>query len=353
MAFGDCEKELLREFHIYDQYVDVVSVFEALLTDVSPLRQTVRHFERYPSVHQTDGRQLTPDFTVLFDDETGLVGEIGRVARNTESLDDCCDQLLSYDGLEALPDGEGGLVAVRHVDVLFLTPFTDGVKVARRILEDCLNDPDHRYSPARSPCVVQYALEDSILNTRYVFERVPHPENGAPREDTRLADDQGRTLGIGSWLIEDNVKVSPELFERVKVGRAFMNDPIDRLYMAVHLWSQVLPTLASPDQKRPARLNVSEGQLAAELRERHGIGRTIDVRAAMELLETARLAESTSVTGDWVVAWEQPRGAADSHDLARLLAQKVCNPPRSGPIERLGTRRTEEPPPAQQLRLDT
>lgn len=215
-----------------------------------------------------------------------------------------------------------------------------------------MSSTEHPYSPSHPPCVVQYALEDSIMETRYVFERIPHPDNGTPRENSRPTDESGKTLGIGSWLTEGNVKVRPEHFERVKVARAFVNDPTDRLYLAVHLWAQVLPTLITPDQKRPARIDVSEAQLVEELRDRHGVGRLTDVRPAMELLETARLAERTSAAGDWLVAWEQPRGTADSHDLARLLAQKACNPPGSGPVERLATRRTEDPPPVEQLRLD-
>lgn len=352
MLPAENEQDLLRDFQLYDQYVDVVCVFEALFTRVSELPGTVVHFERYPTVRTSDGRGVTPDFTVLFNDGRGLVGEIGRVALEEESAEACCHQLLSYDHVEGLPDGTGAVVPVEQVDVMFLTPFTDGSQVARRIL-DRMKDDGHPYSPSHPPCIVQYALEDDLSNTRYVFELIPYPDNGTPREHSRPVDERGRIIGIGSWLTESNIKVRPEHFEAVKVERAFMNDPINPLYMAVHLWTQVFPELAAGDEKRPARIDVSEGDLAELLRDRYGLGRVADVHAAMSLLERAKFAQTRDFEGGWTVAWEQPRSSADSHNLASDLAERVCNPPTAGPLGRLGVRESDPPPGGEQLRLST
>lgn len=78
---GECVERLLYGFTTYDRAVDVVSAFEmAFTSSLTGVPETVRHFERFPRVPDEDGTILTPDFSVVFDDGGGLVGEIARIA---------------------------------------------------------------------------------------------------------------------------------------------------------------------------------------------------------------------------------------------------------------------------------
>lgn len=85
--------QLLEEFKVYDQAVDVVSCYHWLFTAVAEMAETVRHFDRYPRVPVDAAKTVTPDFTVVFTDGTGLAGEIARIALRDESVDSVCSQL--------------------------------------------------------------------------------------------------------------------------------------------------------------------------------------------------------------------------------------------------------------------
>lgn len=88
-AAAAAERGLLRGFDVYDQAVDVVSAFEWLHTETAAVPDTVRHFDRYPSLTAPDGKGATPDFTVLFHQGAALVGEIARFSLPTKASTAC------------------------------------------------------------------------------------------------------------------------------------------------------------------------------------------------------------------------------------------------------------------------
>lgn len=204
------ERALLEGFDVYDRAVDVVSVFEWLHSDPRvDASGPVLHFERYPSIAASDGKQATPDFTILFADGTAVAGEVARFALPEESVDKLCAQLGRYDSLTAVPDARGRLQPA-DVDVMYLVEMRLGMSAVQRVLKERLADPGHPYSPARPPVVVQYAREAD----RYIFQRIPAPENGALR-------DSGRSPSVGTFLSTDGLAVPPDRFAAVKAARAF------------------------------------------------------------------------------------------------------------------------------------
>lgn len=321
----ECVDRLLRAFRTYDRAVDVVSAFEMVFTESnSEVPSTVDHFERFPSIPVGSGTR-TPDFTTVFEDGTGLVGEVARIARVEESVDGLCDQILAYDQLQQL-SGSGGLVDVNQIDVVLLVPLDIGPAAAIQILERRLLNPDHPYKPASPPCIVQFGFDEG----RYLFQRIQHSLNGLPR-------DNARPDGLGRWFGENgDFRAKPERFAHIKAARAFVNDGIEELYLAVHLWAKTFATQAgSTSDERPVVLTVNPEQAANDLRQTHGRVRADDIRRALALLEHAKLAEPDG-TGSWRVGWEELHGKES--DLARLLAERICTPPRSGPLARVRRR---------------
>jgi hypothetical protein len=329
-----CVERLLHDFRTYDRTVDVVSSFEMVFTESqTDIPATVEHFERFPAI-RVDGRSITPDFSVLFNDGSGFVGEIARIALADESVDSLCDQILTYDDLSQLPTAEG-TKDVEYVDVLLLVPLAVGPATAIRVLEQRLDNAEHSYKPGTAPCVVQFAFDEG----RYLFQRLPHSLNGMPR-------DGDRPDGLGRWFAENgDFRARPERIAHIKAARAFVNDEIEPLYLAVHLWAKTLATEAGGSTSdRPVVLTVRAGETAEALRRRHGRVRTQDVRRALELLERAKLAE-TAGDDTWQVGWEELRGT--TADLAATLAERICRPPMTGPLARMRkreavTRREEE-----------
>lgn len=322
MADQDCLEGLLSSFKVYDRAVDVVSAFEMLFTaSQTELPETVRHFERFPSIPQEDNSDLTPDFSVLFSDGGGLVGEIARFGLPEQSVDSLCRQIGKYDGIGTLPDGTN-LTGVDFLDVLLLVPQELGPAAVKRIVEDRAENAEHWYSPQQMPCIVQFGYDEG----KYTLQRLLHPKNGMPRDD-------GRADGLSQWF-PNGINIRPELFKEIKAARSFVNDPVDRLYLATHLWAKTFPTeIGEPVGSGPVRLEVDAGELATTLRERHGHVRKADIEAALGLLKTGRLAQRASET-KWVIAYESLKGRGEK-ELHANLAERVCKPPTRGPIDRL------------------
>lgn len=333
---GECVERLLLGFTTYDRAVDVVSAFEMAFTSSrTGVPETVNHFERFPRVPDPGGRILTPDFSVVFDDGGGLVSEIARIALHENSVDSLCRQIAKYDSLTQLP-GPEGLVDVAFVDVLVLVPQSVGVAAVKRIVVERYAATAHWYKPSTPPCVVQFAFDED----RYIFQRLLEPSNGVLREGDR--ED-----GLGRWFEENgDFKARPSRFSDIKAARAFMNDPVDVLYLATHLWAKTFPTMAA-DSRRPVRLELEAADVAAELRDKYGRVRSGDVERALDLLKTAKLADRTPE--GWVVAWEELRVTGE-RDLANTLATRSCRPPGRGALAKLeaaerASATAPEPPP--------
>ena len=305
----------------------------------SELPGTVQHFERFPRIPVTDRDPLTPDFTVVFNDGGGMAGEIARIARPDESVDDLCSQIARYDELRRLPGGPIGLVDVSHTDVLLLVPLDVGPAAVRRIIVERYLNPDHSYSPVTPPCIVQFGYDEG----RYILQRLPDVRNGMPR-------DGDRPDGMAHWFTRNgDFRATPSRFADIKAARAFMNDPLDALYLATHLWAKTFATdVGASGGARPVRVTVRASELAAELREQHGGVRSRDVERALELLTSAKLAARTA--DGWLVAWEELRTPGE-RDLPHIIATRACRPPAKGALARLeaaerAAAAAPEPPPS-------
>jgi hypothetical protein len=309
---------LLRDYRIYDEAVDIVSAFEGLFTQSASLPATVRHFERYPRIKRPDSDDLAPDFTVVFNDGAGIAGEVSRLSLRDESLDTLAQQVGNYDRITELPVGKGGTAQVTHTDVLLLIKADVAVQAFTR-LRAAANDPDHPYNPSRLPCIVQFSLVDN----KYVFIRHADPDNPRLRENSRPRDDKDRTIAIGAWMEESSVSVPDTLFIRPKVARAFMNDPLDPLYLASHLWQREIAEMAGAARGGTRiRVELSEAEVARLLRTRYGTGRKAEVGHAMKLLERAGLAERIDHNDRWAVAFHQlARGR--STEVHRVIAKRA------------------------------
>lgn len=303
------EKRLLDAYVTYDEHVDVVSSFEWIFTERSQagMSTTVAHFERYPKITNADGKDLTPDFTVLFTDRTAIIGEIAQFALPDESVDSLCSQLAQYAEITHVPDGSGSSTQARHVDVMYLVPMRLGNTAYGRIIEDRYLDADHEFHPQRPPCIVQYAREES----GYTLQRLRAEHNG-----TLFAGD--RQPDIQTWLDRD-FKPSLRAVTRFKISRPFINDPIPPLYLAMFLWTKVWPSqygVASKD------IRVTPEEAAEYLRERYGHARVKDVKRALELLDKAGLAADQR-DGSWLVSRSRLNTKNGERDVARIIAGRA------------------------------
>jgi len=309
-VFGStAEGELIAAFERYDQYVDVVSAFEWLFTstEVANVPGTVAHFERFPRVAH-GGRSLTPDFTVLFHNGTGIATEIASIATHDNSVEKVCSQIANYDRLKSLPGPNGSTRPVAQVSVLLLVPAHVGNSAVVRVHVDRRLSPSHPYKPAQPPCVVQFSRDAE----KYTFQRNQHASNGAFAA--------GNPDHLAKYLDRD-LNLKAKQWGPIKVQRAFMNDAIPPLYLATHLWLKTLPTAFGGGSQA---ITTSATDLTRQIQQEYGTGRSKEIWRALELLEQAGLA-SSGESGAWTVR-HALLGKKGQREVVRIIAQRAGNP---------------------------
>ncbi|MGF0316530.1 hypothetical protein [Nocardia fluminea] len=299
--------------------MDIVSIYHWLFTETD-LAPTVRHFERYPRIQAPDGNQATPDFSVIFNDGSGIVGEIANLALHENSIEKLCKQLGRYDTLTQLPGGENRLCHANPVDVMYLSPMETAADAVKRIMINRYADPEHPYKPGRKPVVVQFTR----TSDDYLLQFWPNPE---------VVGQLYRGSRDPNYATYDStLKIQPNRFRANKVQFAFMNDTVAPLYMATRLWVSVFPT------KYPVLIDeefeTTTAEIVAALREYYGMGKADDVRAAMSVLSAGALATPMGDRGNrWVVKRRKLRDK-DKKDVHRIIVDRLGNNPDDSPRSR-------------------
>lgn len=303
-------QRLDRRYGEYDEVVEIVSAAEVWFTE-SSIASTVRHFERYPTVAHPDGNPATPDFTVLFNDDTAIVGEIARLSLEGGSFESLWRQLDRYATLTEIPAGGGTFVSVDSVDVIAF------------ILQDAANRVcdliDVKRQGGGPPHISVFSF-GRRLDGGYDFNRLSRANNPRPRGHER-------DPSLEAWLADeknaDTLSGRPDRWGIIKARARFCNDPMSELYLATVLWSQVIAEMAGGKRD----LKATPEEIASELRTRFGCGKVTEVLGALRLLKAARLAAEAE--DHWVIPF-QPLGSP-RENVKDVLLRRLESPPR-GPV---------------------
>lgn len=191
------------------------------------------------------------------------------------------------------------------------------------------------YKPSRLPVIVQYARNGG----KYTFQRLPDPSNGRVRDD-------GREKSVGAFVTKDGLAVGAGKFAHVKAAKVFVNDQMDPLYLATHLWSKAFPTLFGRPTEQA--LTGTEAQVAELLREQYQHGKAKDVRHALALLDRAGLAAQGEAKGEWKIPWRQ-LNTSKGRDLHQTIAARAAG--TSTPARAIPARHPPAPS-TEQMTLD-
>lgn len=335
---------LRREFTNYDRRVDIISAIEVWFTTVTEMVDTVAHFERYPKITHFDSNDATPDFTVLFRDGTGYIGELADISLQNESIESLLAQVGRYDGLTHLPAGGQTVAPVTEIDHLLFVRQADAPAINLRC-RTVLGDPEMPHTLQHPLVVLGWSFDPD--SSKYAFVRNAQDGNPRPRGHARPSSLE---TWMGAPMSLDSLSGLARRFAPIKGARRLMNDPIPRIYLAVLLWNDIFPHLSGGE----AEIHVEAAELARDCRERWGRVLAKDVRGALDLLAQAKLAEQTEQDG-WVVAHRPLTERRD--DVVEQILQRIVRPP-AGPVtareraERQQRRRAEAERAADQERLD-
>lgn len=252
-AFDECVSTLLAEFSTYDQMVDVVSCLESFFNHV--YREQLTYFDRFPLIRNPE---LTPDITVLFNNNYGLTIELKRTfPLNDEGFLDDVRQLKSYDRELTLRAGEDGETEVPDImDIVIIIQSDNANEIFKRFTRVC-EENGIRFE--NNLIFMEFYYDSSGTISRYVLKKWAGP-NRAFRDDL---GEEGLESILGTQA--RSIRVRPEHFIEFNITRVFMNDQPPPIYMAVILWVKVLINFLSEDQREALRLGGPSKRLVLDI----------------------------------------------------------------------------------------
>lgn len=295
---GDQRIELLKEFTVYDTAVDIVSAWEATMNYAFANEFSNFYFDRFPSI-DTDGKNVTPDFTVFINEEYGFVGEIKRTFPDKKkAILSTLEQIQSYDDQLRLQNNQGEYIKPRKYDIVVIIEGSSAPQIGTRLQQIIAEDEEIEFD--NYPVLLRYTFNQDALMSRYEFQRVTELEYGF--QDNHL--DAENTLGhlVGKEGNYNTLEGWPEHFKKFKVQKPLCNDPPPGPYLATVLWHKIFPDyltdkqvkqFQATDGSKKLPINVTVDGLTDKVNEymHDGHVRRIWIRRTLDFLSGADLVE--------------------------------------------------------------
>jgi hypothetical protein len=230
--------------------------------------------------------ELKPDFSMLFDNDYGIVGEIARSIDSSEDvLASKAAQLKRYDSdLQFKADGSGRTVQPKIHDILLLLHSDYSNKGAIALNDFWERNKDMR--PRNNVVVMEYNFSTGDAQCKYLFKKLLYEKNGVFRDETLPVHLQlERKLGVEAAPL----KLAPKHFVSCKAVNIFCNDKPPTIYLATRLWDRIFPTLLTEEQMRVWRKGSSTK-----------VQRIATTSRDLELLLTQQVLPGCTIRKDWI-----------------------------------------------------
>jgi len=343
--YEDCYEKELNHFNTYDQYVDVVSCWEAFLEKSYSPYFDEYFFDRYPSLPiEEKENSLTPDFTVFFNEEYGLLFEMKRTfPQNKEAFDKELNQLEKYTHPLPFKSSGGSRITPSVHDVVLLVSSSKSFTIAKKI-NNRINNKEIELDT--NLILLEYMYSEHDKTSGYQFRRVPMLEKNF--QDSELPDEKRLSQKMEMKENEgyENIFIEPCDFVDKKVTGVLCNDKPPALYLVCYLWDKVFYNYLDKKQKeRWSRKNprntfeieIDLDNLQGELNNDYipnGFIRMNWLKNAFKYLETATLAEKQE-SKVYKIKYrnlkrkrnkfrESKSEKTDFADLSRVLAEWYC-----------------------------
>lgn len=293
----ECIEEHLTRFQVYDKAVDIVSCWEAYLTNIYGSKFENFYFDRFPSLDDGE-RELTPDFTAYFTGEYGIIGEIKRTFPNGDSaIRSELEQISAYDQELALQTDGGDYVTPEVCDILILIEGSSAPQIGLRI-QRIIDDGDENFNA--KPILLRYQYNQDALRSRYEFQRVTQLQYEFKDDRLDIENTLYNTIGEGGDY--ETLSCYPQHFKSNKVQKPLCNDTPPGPYLATFLWHKIFPEYLTEEQyekwqgsngqtKLPVMVSVSGVTEKVNSYMHDGRVRKSWVRQSLEFLNKAELAE--------------------------------------------------------------
>jgi len=226
----------------YDQYVDVVSCWEAFFDYTYKNEYETFFFDRFPKITLPDGNSLTPDFTVYFTKEYAMIFEISRTfPRGGMKLRKEMNQLFAYDKGIPVYNGKNH-INVNNYDIILLLSGIDSFEIANRIknyVEEGNKAFNHEF------IMLEYNSNFMDRSPCYYFRKIPIIESS-------FTDFFPDTLDLSKQIDKNlgSLKVKIEYMKEYKINGVLCNDCPPPAYLAGFLWHKIFYRYLNIEDKK-------------------------------------------------------------------------------------------------------
>lgn len=299
---GDCQRKYRRAFQVYDQAVDIISCWQSFTKYSYSEYFEDYYFDRFPTISQPEGDNLTPDFSIYFDSSYGIIGEIKRTfPDDDQAFRNTLQQLVKYDNDLPLQTSSGDERVPECCDVLLLLSGSDAPQIGTRI-QDFKEQGEITFES--NLVVLRYQYNTTADLSRYEFQRVPVVPDDFQDSVTAVSDEETLEYTMGEEGQYQTMKSYPKHFAPTKVKKPICNDEPPAVYLATILWHKIFPNYLSDSEYRewregtaqkiiPIQTSVSEITRKFNQYLMNGTVRETWVRDSLEFLNIANLARDT------------------------------------------------------------
>jgi hypothetical protein len=227
-------------YSTYDQYVDVVSCWEAFLGFSYRGRYESFFFDRFPKIPM-QGKELTPDFTAFFTEEYAMIFEISRTfPMSDEGLSKEMNQLLRYD-FDILVFNGKRHVEVDSYDIVLLLGSLDSFEIAHRIVQ-YLERKEIKFN--HNFIIMEYNSNFLDSHPYYYFRKIPSV-------NSTFTDFFPEGVSIFRQVDEDfkSIRVKIDDMKEYKINGVLCNDDPPPAYLAGYIWHKILYEYTSEEQR--------------------------------------------------------------------------------------------------------
>jgi hypothetical protein len=209
------------------------------------------YFDRFPN---TLPNRLTPDFTVLFNENYGLIFEVKRTfPKDDDAFKKEIKQLLAYDAKLALKaDDSSNRVTPTVHDIVLVISATNSYEIFNRFNKLVSESGEFKFE--NNVILMEYFYHTGDRDSRYIFRKFMG-------ENRKFRDELLPTKKRFEYILGEKAQsfsCYPRHFIKYKVNKVLCNDKPPGLYMAVYLWTKVFYNYLSDEQKKEWRRGNSQ-----------------------------------------------------------------------------------------------
>lgn len=236
------EKQLKCDYSNYERTVWVVNSIEGHLQRYYSALMV--YFDRYPRI-KVDGKELTPDFTVVFSGPYEIVGEVKRALGRNEIIDKRFEQIKEYDQPMQLRTAEGNVYQhfTANHDILLLIN-AEYANPESKKLSELVKAERKNGKLVRAVSVFSTAYDNQAAKARWILTWQNYSDK---LRDTKLP--AGQRLSERHQEAEEPILIYPDDFTGVQAIHRFCNDDPPPIYVTVILWSRIFPRMMTTEQR--------------------------------------------------------------------------------------------------------